>query len=337
MTSRLNDEYWMATALVLADECKGLTRPNPPVAAVVVKNKKMIGMGFHPAAGKPHAEIYALEDAGTKAKGATLYITLEPCSSSGRTPPCTDAIIKAGIKRVVYGCDDPNPAHAGKAASILRRKGISVTRNVLNSECRDLIAPFESLMMRGRPYVTLKLACTLDGRIADASGASKWITGKEAREAVQDMRRGADAIMVGAGTLRADDPSLTPRPAWGRKPFRVVVSNGGKLPTRSKLFTDAHQSRTIVYTYVTLKKILADLAKRGCMHVMCEGGGKLAGALLKQNLVDELKIFYAPKFLGSKARPSVVGNWKLPSAPGFEVVNVERKGQDILATLKRGK
>lgn len=358
---RPSDDHWMQHALDLAVQGVGLTRPNPPVGAVVVKGSRIIGEGFHPRAGEPHAEVFALRQAGAAARGATLYVTLEPCCTQGRTPPCTEAIIAAGIRRVVYGCVDPNPAHAGRADAILRRAGITVTRPVLESSCQALIAPFATRLLHQRPFVTLKLACTLDGRIADPRGRSKWITGPEAREAVQELRRTADAIMVGAETIRADDPSLLPRPAEGRAPWRVVIAGTRPLPAKARIFTDDARSRTLVYvtrhfaqakrlaargiTVVTLpaargnvsvKAVLRDLAARGCMHLLCEGGGVLAEALLRENLIDQCWMFYSPRFLGDAATPCVAGRgWQLDRAPGFVMSHVEQRGGDVLMVVKR--
>ncbi len=351
----------MQHAIELAIQGEGMTRPNPPVGAVVIKAGRVIGEGFHPKAGEPHAEVFALRDAGRSARGATLYVTLEPCCTQGRTPPCTSAIIEAGINRVVYGCDDPNPAHSGRAAKILGKAGISVTRNILAESCRTLIAPFAMRVLHGRPYVTLKLACSADGRIADRDGKSKWITGDEAREAVQELRRSVDAIMVGAETLRADNPSLLPRPDEGRTPWRVIVAGRNPLPLRSKVFTDEACDRTLVYLtsnypdrahlekkgiqavvvpavrgHVSLKAVLRDLARRDCMHVACEGGGVLAQALLGEKLIDQCWMFYSPRFLGDAATPSVAGRgWKLDHAPGFVMSHVEQLGEDVLLVMKR--
>lgn len=332
-----NDPRWMRTAISLAAMGVGLTRPNPPVGAVVVRGGKIVGRGYHHKAGEPHAEIHALRNAGARARGATLYVTLEPCSTQGRTPPCTDAIVASGIKRVVYGCTDPNPKHVGRAAIILKRAGIDVEQGVLAPACEALIRPFAMRMRKSRPYVTLKLACTLDGKIADARGQSKWITGPSARSAVQSLRRSADAIMIGAGTLRADNPSLLPRPDRGRTPFRVIIKGTKSLPSSSAVFTDAAASQTVVYEAKTgLGRILCDLARRDVMHVVCEGGGILAEELLRADLVDELWLFYAPKIVGERGRASFAGKgWLLAAAPRFSLKQVKRYGDDVLMKLER--
>jgi len=240
------DAAFMRRALELARRGEGLTRPNPPVGAVIVRDGEVVGEGWHRKAGGPHAEVWALRGAGEKARGATLYVTLEPCTTTGRTPPCADAVIRAGVARVVVGTADPNPKHAGRAFPVLRAAGIEAECGVEEAAAKELLAPFAATMTLGRPHFTLKLGLTLDGFLADAEGRAKWITGEASREKVQELRRAADAVMVGAGTLRADDPSLWPRPDGGREPWRVVVGGAGGLPAGAKLFTDAHRGRTVV-------------------------------------------------------------------------------------------
>lgn len=334
---KADDAAFMRLALGEAAKGVGLTRPNPPVGAVVVKGGKVIASGFHAKAGGPHAEVVALRAAGRRSRGATLYVTLEPCCTHGRTPPCTEAIIAAGIKRVVYGCVDPNPEHAGRADRVLRRVGIEVKRNVERERCNALIRPFATRMLQQRPYVVLKLACSIDGRIADFAGQSKWITGPAARRVVQDLRRSSDAIMVGAGTVRADDPSLLPRPARERKPYRVVVKGRRPMPKEVKLFSDDGAERTLVYeARKGVDVMLRDLARRDCLQVLCEGGGMLAEGLLRADAVDEIWMFYAPKVLGGGGRAAVAGKgWALAEAPGFSVREVKQMGEDVLVKFVR--
>lgn len=332
-------EPFMQRAFALARQAEGMTRPNPPVGAVLVQNGKIIAEGFHKKAGGPHAEVNCLRQVegltSKSLKSATLYVSLEPCSTQGRTPPCTDLILKRGVGSVVIGCQDPNPAHAGRGVRILRRAGIHVTSGVCRPEAERLIAPFAKRMLTGRPYVTLKLAVTLDGRIADATGASKWITGPQARTKVQELRRTADAIWVGAGTVRADDPSLLPRPAKGRKPWRVVI--GHSLPPTAKLFTDEAADRTLIYpaeqtgTPPALETILRELAQKyDVMHVLCEGGGELAGSLIRAGLVDEFAIFIAPSLLGGDGIPMVgKTGWPLTAMPQLQFQTVEPCGKDL--------
>jgi len=241
-------EVWMGRALALARRGEGLTHPNPPVGAVVVRKGRIIGQGYHHAAGRPHAEALALQEADSKTRGATLYVTLEPCCTTGRTPPCVQAILRSGIRRVVIGARDPNPRHAGRGLRWLRRQGIGVMENVRAAEARELIAPFARWIMTGRPYVTLKLGMSADGKIADSRRCSRWITGSESRQEVQALRRSADAILVGAGTVAADNPSLLPRPARGRRPFRVILDARGMIPAGTRVLTDSARARTIMAT-----------------------------------------------------------------------------------------
>jgi diaminohydroxyphosphoribosylaminopyrimidine deaminase/5-amino-6-(5-phosphoribosylamino)uracil reductase len=325
------DEHrsFMERALALARRGEGLTRPNPPVGAVLVENGTIVSEGFHKKAGGPHAEVNCLKSAIGDQTSAILYVSLEPCSTTGRTPPCTDLILERGIRRVVIGCNDPNPAHAGRGIRKLRRAGVEVTVGVCKADAERLIAPFVKRMLTGLPFVTLKLGVTLDGRIADGSGTSQWITGPVARKKVQELRRTADAIMVGAGTVRADNPSLLPRPARGRTPWRVVV--GSDIPKNSKLLTDEFSEHTLVVNG-SLKTILCDLAKKqDVMHVLCEGGGELAGSLVRAGLVDEFMIFMAPSLLGGSGFPMVgKKGWALPEMPRLVFQALEKCGDDIL-------
>jgi len=323
---------FMQRAFLLARRAEGMTRPNPPVGAVLVQDGEIISEGFHKKAGKAHAEVNCLRQVkgqtAESLKSAILYVTLEPCSTQGRTPACTDLILERGIRHVVVGCTDPNPAHAGKGLRKLRRAGVKVTSGVCRKEAEALIAPFAKRMLAGLPTVTLKLGITLDGRIADGSGKSQWITGPQARKKVQEMRRAADAIMVGAGTVRKDNPSLLPRPAKGRAPWRVVV--GSELPKKSKVLTDEAADRTLVVSG-SLKKILRDLAKRDIMHVLCEGGGELAGSLIRAGLVDEFVIFMAPSLLGGTGFPMVgKKGWVLSNMPRLSFQTLEICGEDLL-------
>jgi len=351
------DVDWMTQALALARRAEGMTRPNPPVGAVVVRKGKQIGQGWHKKAGGPHAEILALRQAGPQARGATIYVTLEPCSTTGRTPPCTQAILDAGISRVVIAIADPNPRHAGRGLRILRKAGIRVEVGICTEESQRLLAPFACHIVKHRPFITLKLGLSLDGRIADSSHLSRWITGPEARKIVQSMRRASDAILVGAGTVRHDNPSLWPRPDKQRNPWRVVVVRNGPLPIAAQLFTDSHVDRTLVaapkgwspncarrlrklgVTVLELppRRFLPALASAlgdlGILRVLCEGGGILAGALLKANLVDELCIFLSPMLIGGPV--SAMGNtsWRLPQAPRFTVIESCPAGKDFFLRM----
>src|ERR1043166_8881746 len=250
----LNDSVLMSAALRLARRGYGATSPNPMVGAILVKTGRIIGRGWHRRAGEPHGEIEALQDAakrGHNPKGATLYVTLEPCCTHGRTPPCTDAIIGAGIKRVVVGAVDPNPRHCGKGLALLKHAGISVAQGVLSNECNQLNETFNHWIVHRTPFVTVKAAMTLDGKIATASGESKWITGEQARSCGMRLRKGADAILVGINTLLADDPSLTVRTVQSPRSKvqshrlrRIVLDSMARTPLRAKVVNDAHAALT---------------------------------------------------------------------------------------------
>ena len=352
-----SDLKWMRLALELARRGEGLTRPNPPVGAVVVKNGRKIGQGWHKKAGGPHAEVFALRQAGAAARGATLYITLEPCSTFGRTPPCTDAVLRAGIARVVVAMADPNPKHAGRGLRLLRKAGVRTDVGACGAEAATLLAPFACHMLRQRPFFTLKLGLSLDGRIADRTHSSRWITGPDAREMVQAMRRASDAVMVGAGTVRHDDPSLWPRPDGKRNPWRVVVVRRGPLPLKAQLFTDEHAARTIVAapkgwqpacarqirkagaTVLELPKngflpsLATELGQFGILRVFCEGGGILAGELIQAGLVDELCVFLAPLLIGGPVGAVGAAAWRLPQAPRFRRVESKSVGPDWFLRL----
>lgn len=360
------DVQWMLKALDAARHGEGLTRPNPPVGAVVVRGGVAVGRGFHRRAGGPHAEVLALRQAGTRARGATLYVTLEPCCTWGRTPPCTDAILAAGIRRVVIGAVDPNPRHAGRGLHLLKRAGLEIVSGVAGEEARALLAPFASTMSRHRPYITLKMAVSLDGKIADAAGRSKWITGPAARNVVQDLRRRCDVIMVGATTACRDNPSLLPRPDRGRRPFRVIVDSTGRLPCSSRVLTDDAPCQTIVATTaqcpaarraayaacgaqvwclpasagrISLAALLRKLQGLGALHVLVEGGGELAAAFLRAGRVDELVWFVAPLVIGTTGVPAIGGKgWSLAKAPRMKLVETRRLGDDVMirAMSKRG-
>ncbi len=322
----------MMRAVELAELGEGLTRPNPPVGAVLVLEDRIIAEGWHRRAGGDHAErdcLKKLPPMPVNLKNATLYVTLEPCSTHGKTPPCTDIILQKGVGRVVVSVVDLNPAHAGRGLEILKNAGVEVVSGVCEEAGRKLIAPFEKFITAGMPYVTLKLASTLDGKIADSRGDSKWITGPEAREQVQAMRRRCDAVMVGAATVRADDPSLLPRPAEGRKPFRVAV--GTNIPSHAKILTDEAAELTLVREG-PLKTILKELAENyDVMHVFCEGGGRLAAGLIEEGLVDEFAFFVAPKLLGSDGLPNFGKTGALMAGmKNLMFTSVELVGNDIL-------
>jgi diaminohydroxyphosphoribosylaminopyrimidine deaminase/5-amino-6-(5-phosphoribosylamino)uracil reductase len=364
--SRPVDEQWMLRALELARLGEGLTRPNPPVGAVLIDRKgRLLGEAYHKKAGDLHAEAQLLRDAGARAKGATLYTTLEPCSTVGRTPACTDAVLASNVRRVVSGCLDPNPKHAGAGHRILRKHGVAVVEGVCEPDATALIEPFSKWVTTGVPMVTLKLGISLDGKIADARGRSRWITGKAAREAVQAWRRRADAILVGSGTARIDNPSLQPRPARRRRPLRVVVSTKCHLPSALTMFHDRAVGRTLVMTtkrasaasrrriertgaevvvvreragQPSMQAVMKELGRRGLLHVFCEGGGEVAESLLKQQLVDQCLFFVSPVILGGKAAHPAIGGtgWSLAGAPRLDIQSVERCGEDLVIVTRPG-
>lgn len=301
-----DDEHWMTHAMALAARGIGLTSPNPPVGAVLVKGGKLIGEGFHRKVGGPHAEIEALRDAkkrGHATRGASAFVTLEPCSTHGRTPPCTAALIEAGIVSVTYGAKDPNPAHAGAADKMLRAAGIEVESGVLGEECKRLLGPFTKWITQGLPYVIAKSGQSLDGRITRPPSESQWITNEAAREHSMQLRVRCDAIVIGAETLRADNPRLTLRgdeiPRGKQQPWRVIVTRSGKLPKKSHVLTDKFKDRTLVLKGdFEFTDILRELARREISTVLIEGGGSLMGQAFAARAVDEVCWYVAPRICG---------------------------------------
>jgi len=333
----LEDIRFMNLAIREAYRAKGKTLPNPAVGAVVVKNGKVIATGYHERAGLPHAEAVALERAGKEAKGATLYVTLEPCNHYGRTPPCTERIIRAGVKEVVIGVRDPNPVAAG-GVERLKSAGIKVKTGVLKKRCFELIEDFVVNTLKKRAFLNLKLALTLDGKIADKYGNSKWITGEASRKFVQKLRSWHNAVMVGIGTVLKDNPKLTVREfPVEKQPFAVVVDRELKIPTNCFLIKERAEELIVItaqeslFSYkagilkdlgvkllpvfdlgekLDLKEALTVLKEEfGIYSVLCEGGALLAYSLLSENLVDKLTLFYAPKILGEDGIPAFKGSF----------------------------
>ena len=296
------DEKWMGMAVELAKRAGNSTRPNPRVGAVVVKNNKIVGKGFHRKAGGDHAEVEALRKAGVQAKGANLYVTLEPCSTHGRTPPCTDRIVASGVREVIYGAGDVDRRNAGGAGRILSRKKIRVVKGILRKECEKLNEDYRHWTTKKEPWVILKLAMTMDGYLAIPG--RRWITGSKARAEVQKLRAGCDAILVGAETVRQDNPRLTVRKAFrqsaecrnldGVQPWRVVVTRSGKLPKGANLFRDRHQDRTLVYRKKKWSEVLRDLYQRGVCRLLVEGGVETAKSLKQSKKIHELILHLSP-------------------------------------------
>lgn len=308
------DLRWMSMAIQEARRGIGLTSPNPPVGAVIVRDGELIGTGHHRLAGGPHAEIEALKQARekfpTRLKGATIYITLEPCSTQGRTPPCTAALIEAGMVRVVYGTGDPNPAHQGRADTLLKPEGIRVVSGVLEKECADLIRPFKKWISTGLPYIIAKAGQSLDGRITRPPGEPQWITNEAARAHGRRLRQRVDAILVGAETIRRDNPLLTLRDGSGQsgkpQPWRVILSRSGELPQDAHVFTDEFKERTLVLPSMEFADAMKELAKREITSVLIEGGGIILGQAFRGGFVDEAHWYLAPRFCGG-GRPSLAG------------------------------
>ena len=297
------DNEFLVRALELAKRGMGHTRPNPAVGAVIVKNGKIIGEGWHKKAGGDHAEVAAIKNAarrGNATKGATIYVTLEPCSKPGRVGACTDAIVAAGIRRVVYGGADPNPTNRGRARRVLAKAGVACERiadRELGKLCEGAVEDFAKHVRTGLPFVTVKIAMSLDGKICDDDGAARWISCEAARRATGRIRAGIDAIMVGAETVRKDNPSLLSHGRRNDDLIRVVISKSGKLPQNAQVFTDG-KNPTLVFD--DAKNALRELGKMGVMHVLCEGGLKLARSLADAGLVDEWVTVLAPKVIGSR-------------------------------------
>ncbi len=343
VAARKTDLRWMRAALHLARRGRGATSPNPMVGAVLVKNRKIIGRGWHHRAGLPHAEIEALRDArkrGHNPRGTTLCVTLEPCCTHGRTPPCTDAIIAAGIRRVVIGATDPNPRHAGRGFTILRRAGIEVVHGILAGECAKLNEAFNHWIVRRTPFVTVKAAMTLDGKIATAAGESKWITGEKARAHGMELRRGSDAILVGINTILADNPGLTVRPVQSSKFTvqnhslrRIILDSMARTPLTAKIVSDEFAKLTTIVvgkdapkqrvaalakkvdvTVAPLKKseirnpksaidlrwLLKKLGAENVTSLLVEGGGEVNASFLLGGFAHRVALFYAPKILGGR-------------------------------------
>jgi diaminohydroxyphosphoribosylaminopyrimidine deaminase/5-amino-6-(5-phosphoribosylamino)uracil reductase len=356
-----HDARFMRRALDLAERGRGLTSPNPMVGAVVVSGETIVGEGFHEAAGGPHAEVAALAAAGACARGATLYVTLEPCVHHGRTPPCAPVVLAAGINRVVAALIDPNPLVGGRGLAALRAAGVEVTDGVLGAEAELQNRAFLTAMRLGRPHVTLKAAMTLDGRIADVYGESKWITGPAARAAAHRLRSQADAIVVGVETALRDDPALTVRldRPWPREPYRVVLDSAARTPVDARLIAGGTPARAMIIignnadtaraaalraagaTVVTvaervgrvdLRGALAALAACEVRAVLVEGGGEVHGAFLDAGLVDRVVMFVAPRLVGGRTATPVIGGAGSPlkGAPRLTALEVTRVGDDLL-------
>lgn len=298
--NRARDEKFMRAALHEAKKALGQTSPNPAVGAVLVVGDRIVSRGHHRGAGREHAEVECLRNFGAPPPvRATLYVTLEPCSTEGRTLPCTDAILQAGISNVVVGAIDVNPRHSGKGIVQLRNAGVSVREGVLADECAQINEAFNKWIVTGRPFVIAKCGMSLDGRLTRPAGESRWITGRSARRHAHQLRVQADAILVGAETVRADNPRLTVRGVRGaRQPWRVVLTRSGKLPRRAQLFSDRFSSQTLIYRRESLAAVLRSLGKRGVTSVLIEGGGDVLGQAVDTRLIDKLQLYLGPILTG---------------------------------------
>jgi diaminohydroxyphosphoribosylaminopyrimidine deaminase/5-amino-6-(5-phosphoribosylamino)uracil reductase len=357
-----HDLAWMQLAINEARKGMGRTSPNPCVGAVVVNNNKLVAKGFHRKAGTPHAEVNALAAAGKKAKGATIYVTLEPCNHTGKTPPCTEAILKAGISRVVVGMLDPNPLVSGRGCKKLEKNGLEVSYGLLADKCEELNHPFIKHITTGRPWVIMKAGASLDGRIAAASGQSGWITNEKSRAYVHRLRDRVDAILVGAGTALVDDPSLTTRlkRGKGQDPVRVILDSKLRMSVDAKMLQQSSQADTWIFCgpYADTKKaqalikagavvkpmavdedgrldlmaVLCELGKAQLTSVLVEGGSRVHGAFLRAGLIDEVHIFIAPTFIGGDGVPLLddLALTTVQQAPRFSRTKVRRFGDDIL-------
>jgi len=334
-----SDDVWMSRALELAERGRGYVEPNPLVGAVVVRDGQFVGEGWHQRYGEAHAEIHAFAAAGEAARGATLYVTLEPCCHYGKTPPCTDAVLRTGIRRVVAAMSDPFPAVAGKGAELLRQAGVTVEFGIGETEARRLNAPYLKLLATGRPWVHAKWAMTLDGKIATRSGDSRWISNETSRRRVHALRGRMDAIVAGIGTIRADNPQLTARPPGPRTPTRIILDSRGRIPDdaivvqtsritptmiaatesmpQTKRATlQAHGCEVLIlpdyHGRVSVDSLLMELGRRRFTNVLVEGGSGVFGAFFDAAVIDEYHVFIAPCLVGGAAAMNPVGGAGVP-------------------------
>lgn len=359
MTS--NDSRYMRRALTLARKGMGRTAPNPAVGCVVVRDGRIVGEGWHKKAGTPHAEIHALQQAGELARGADVYVTLEPCSHHGKTPPCSEALITAGVRRVVAGMVDPFDQVSGRGIEQLRTAGIEVAVGLLEADCRELNKGFIKYVTSGRPYVLYKSAMTLDGNIATVTGHSRWVSSEQSRRFVHRLRDVCDAVMVGVDTILADNPQLTVRHVKGRSPLRVVVDTHLRTPESVSVLTGPLARKTIIATCEANPKVhrryelqgarvmvceefdgrvaMADLLRKlglyGVQTILLEGGSRLAGDMLKHGLIDECIFFYAPKIVGNGFAPfTLTGIETMDNAIRMEIKRIGMSGPDLVVQAR---
>ena len=354
------DERYMRLAIKLAKRAEGLTNPNPLVGAVIVKNNRIIGKGYHKKCGLPHAEVNALEKAGRHAKGAILYVTLEPCDHFGRTAPCTDAVIRSGVKTVMIAMKDPNPVNNGRGINKLNKHGIKTTTGILRKEAITLNRPYIKFITKKMPYITLKLAESLDGKIATRTGDSKWITQEDSRRYGHELRGKVDVVMVGVNTVIKDDPLLTSKIRNAKQPIRIILDDRLRTPLGAKIFTGLDKSPVIIATTrvasknkvklytaegaevvmvkskkgkVDLTELFKMLGKMNVMHILVEGGGQLAASIVEERLADHFLFFIAPKIIGGRnAITSVegIGAKRVRDALILKNIRIKKFKKDIL-------
>ncbi|WP_249871500.1 bifunctional diaminohydroxyphosphoribosylaminopyrimidine deaminase/5-amino-6-(5-phosphoribosylamino)uracil reductase RibD [Oceanobacillus saliphilus] len=352
-----NDEFYMDLALNNAQAMKGQTDPNPLVGSVIVIDNRIVGVGAHLKAGEPHAEIHALRMAGEKARGATIYVTLEPCSHHGRTGPCAIAIVEAGIKKVVIATLDPNPIVAGNGVKILKDAGIEVVTGVMENESKKMNEVFNKFIMTKQPFVTLKSGITLDGKVASRTFSSKWITSEESRRDVHQLRNENMAILVGINTVLKDDPALTTRIPNGRNPIRIIMDSSLRIPLEAQVLTD-NEAETLIFTTSNCDKekkksleamnitviettgskhtdpmeVVAQLGERGISSLIIEGGGNISASFLEHALIDKVVLYVAPKLIGGKDAPTFLegtGIDQMKDAIELDYTDISRIGPDF--------
>src|SRR4029077_14335214 len=329
------DEKFMRAALKEAKKALGQTSPNPSVGAVLVIDNRIVARGHHREAGCGHAEIECLRNFSAPVPTrATLYVTLEPCSTAGRTAPCTDAIISAGIRKVVIGAIDVNPRHSGRGITQLRNAGLNVREGVLAEDCAQLNEAFNKWIVTGRPFVIAKCGMSLDGRLTRSPVEPRWITGSSARRHARELRAHVDAVLVGAETVRVDNPRLTVRGAGqARQPWRIVLTRSGKLPRRARLFSDGLAAQTLIYKAKSLAGVLRDLGKRGITSVLIEGGGDVLGQALDARLIDKVQLYLGPILsAGSVVAFPGWGADKTADAVRLGRISYQRIGQSVCIT-----
>lgn len=331
------DLKYMRMAVSLAKKAEGMTSPNPLVGAVLVKAGRVVGRGYHKRCGLPHAEVNAIRDAGQKAKGADLYVTLEPCGHFGRTPPCAGAIIDAGIRRVIIGMKDPNPVNNGNGTARLKRAGIKVITGILEDDAASMNLPYIKYITTGLPYLTLKMAQSLDGKIATRTGDSRWITSEEARAYVQRLRGRVDAVMVGANTVLKDDPSLACKIPGRKQPAKIMICGRKPVSPSARIFRDADKTKIILAVgpngRVDFKSLLKKLGGMGIINILVEGGGEIAAGLIGGALVDRYLFFIAPKIIGGRSAVTSVegdGIKFIKDAVNIRHMKASMVGRDIL-------